>query len=89
MKHDPKLIAAWEAYSGLAWTEDYQGEFALSFRDFSTGWKACKSVIPVGEDLCQCSFRKIPEYQVNSTCLACNKPIRAVYLNVKCNQIPT
>ena len=42
MKHDPKFIAAWEKFTGLEWAEDYQGGFALSFRDFKAGWDACE-----------------------------------------------
>ena len=42
MKYDPNFIKAWEDYTGLTWSEDYQGGFGLSFRDFKAGWDSHK-----------------------------------------------
>jgi len=59
MKYSKVFIEAWEKYSGLIWSEDYQGGFGLSFRDFKAGWDAnghhlsSKSIRPGTQCICE------------------------------------
>ena len=65
MKYDPKFIAAWEKFTGLEWAEDYQGGFALSFRDFKAGWDACE---------CHLTSRSSGQANTELECPHCDDP---------------